>query len=78
VSADTLVQETIADDFRGRVFALFDMTNNIGLVAGVTVVAFLAPASGIAPVLYAGVAALLLLVIAWYAGSAKRWKLPRP
>lgn len=78
VSADTLVQETIPDDFRGRVFALFDMTNNIGLVAGVTVVAFLAPASGIAPVLYSGVAAVLLLVIVWYARSARTWKLPTP
>jgi len=70
------VQETIPDDYRGRVFALFDMTNNIGLVAGVTVVAFLAPASGIAPVLYFGVALVLLLVIGWYARSARTWKLP--
>lgn len=78
VSADTLVQETIPDDFRGRVFSLFDMTNNIGLVAGVTLVAFLAPASGIAPILYAAVAIVVLLVITWYARSASRWRLPTP
>ena len=76
VSADTLVQETIPDDFRGRVFALFDMTNNVGLVAGVTAVAFLAPASGIAPVLYMGVALVLLLVVIWYGRAATRWRLP--
>lgn len=78
VSADTLVQETIPDDFRGRVFSLFDMTNNVGLVTGVTLVAFIAPASGIAPVLYVAVAAVLLLVVTWYGRSAGRWTLPNP
>jgi MFS family permease len=78
VSADTLVQEMIPDDYRGRVFALFDMANNVGLVTGVTVVAFLAPASGVAPVVYSGVAVVLLIVVGWYARSARTWKLPAP
>ena len=67
VCADTITQATISDDHLGRVFALFDMAVNVGLVTGITLMAFVAPATGIAPVadIFAGalliVAALLYL-----------------
>ena len=55
VCSDTLVQLHVDDHFLGRVFALFDVAVNAALVAGVTIVAFSAPDSGIAPVVYMGV-----------------------
>lgn len=66
VCGDTVVQRAISDDHRGRVFALYDVVLNIGLVAGVCVVAFTAPPSGLAPWLDVGVAVLLAGTAAWY------------
>lgn len=44
VCADAIVQESIDDDHRGRVFALYDMAVNVGLVSGIiTAATFLAP-----------------------------------
>lgn len=44
VCADSIVQESIDDDHRGRVFALYDMAVNVGLVSGIISAAvFLAP-----------------------------------
>jgi MFS-type transporter involved in bile tolerance (Atg22 family) len=39
VSADTVVQQQIDDVHRGRVFSIYDMSVNVGLVLGVTAVA---------------------------------------
>ena len=35
VCSDTIVQEDVADDHRGRVFSWYDMTTNVGTVIGV-------------------------------------------
>jgi hypothetical protein len=43
---DTIVQTTVADAFRGRVFALYDMIFNGMYVAGFAVAAALLPADG--------------------------------
>ncbi|GAA4618041.1 MFS transporter [Actinoallomurus liliacearum] len=43
---DTIVQTTVADAFRGRVFALYDMLFNGMYVAGFAVAAALLPANG--------------------------------
>jgi MFS family permease len=67
VCADTLVQRDLPDDYLGRAFALFDMLVNVCLVAGITITAFLAPASGQASALYAGVALLYAFAATWYA-----------
>jgi sugar phosphate permease len=32
ISADTILQQAIADDFRGRAFALFDIAYNVGFI----------------------------------------------
>ena len=49
ICADTAVQHRIHDDHRGRVFSLYDVVINIGLVIGVTLAAFTSPASGQSP-----------------------------
>jgi MFS family permease len=65
IGGDTLLQQHVDDDHRGRVFALYDMALNVALVGGITTCAFLAPVSGVAPGLWVGVAALLLATAAW-------------
>ena len=65
VCGDTLVQQEIEDDHLGRVFALYDVMVNIGLVIGICAVAFTAPATGQSPLDLVLLAALLLATAAW-------------
>ena len=47
VTNDALVQSKITDDFRGRTFALYDMTVNIAIVTCALVAATFMPDSGV-------------------------------
>jgi MFS family permease len=49
ICVDTLVQEHVADEFRGRVFALYDTLFNIALVTAALLTALLLPDDGHAP-----------------------------
>ena len=71
VCSDTLIQRFIPDDRLGRVFSIFDMTVNIALVTGIVLVAFIAPQSGVAPVLYVITGVGLALASAWYWGKRR-------
>ncbi len=66
ICADTIVQELIHDDHRGRVFALYDVVINVGLVLGVAFVAFTSPASGQSPFDIVVIAIMLLAAAFWY------------
>ncbi|MFM7211836.1 MAG: MFS transporter, partial [Actinomycetota bacterium] len=66
VAADTLVQREIDDDYLGRVFSIFDIAVNLALVVGIALVAFTAPASGVAPLVFTGIGILLALNALWY------------
>lgn len=46
ISVDTLVQEQVEDDFRGRVFSFYDTLFNVTFVAAAVVGAFVLPVSG--------------------------------
>ena len=46
IAIDTIVQEDIADDFRGRVFSFYDMLFNLALVTSAAAAAFVLPTSG--------------------------------
>ncbi len=72
VCADTLVQRSIPDDHLGRVFTLFDMAVNVGLVAGITAMALTSPADGVAPWSYLGAGLLLAVTVTWYGVTARR------
>jgi MFS family permease len=48
VCGDTVIQAAIDDDHRGRVFAIYDMAVNAGLLSGISLGAFLLPADGLA------------------------------
>lgn len=71
VCADTLVQRHVPDDHLGRVFSLFDMVLNVCLVTGITVMAFLSPASGQAPLLIMAIGALYVGTALWYRWAAR-------
>ncbi len=46
VTNDALTQSKIVDDFRGRVFALYDVVVNCAIVSGALIAALLLPATG--------------------------------
>lgn len=49
ISVDTLVQRDVEDDFRGRVFALYDTLFNVALVAAAVLTAVVLPEDGRSP-----------------------------
>lgn len=72
VASDTLVQRDCNDDYLGRVFALFDVLVNVALVAGVCAIAFTSPETGIAPVAFLLIGALMAANATWYAIQGRR------
>ena len=63
ISVDTIVQEVVHDDYRGRVFSFYDTLFNIAFVAAAVAGALLLPADGYAP-------AVVLFIAVGYAASA--------
>jgi len=57
ISAVTILQEEVADSYRGRVFAFYDMMSNVPFVAGAAVSAQFMPLNGKSYAIIAGVAA---------------------
>jgi MFS family permease len=68
ISVDTLVQETVEDEFRGRVFSFYDTLFNVTFVAAAVVAAMVLPATGKSH-------AVVLLIAGGYAltAVAYRW-----
>lgn len=60
ISSDTVVQTEVEDSHRGRVFALYDMALNVGIVAGTAAGAATLPVSGQSPVFAALLGVVLL------------------
>ncbi|MCU1595841.1 MAG: Major Facilitator Superfamily protein [Frankiales bacterium] len=76
ICVDTLVQEAVDDDFRGRVFALYDTLFNVSFVSAAAVAAVILPDNGksyaVLAIICAGYA-LTALVYAWTSsGTAPR------
>lgn len=65
IAGDTVIQREVDDDFRGRVFSLYDVVLNVALVLGMCLTAFAAPVDGVAPGLWIGISLLLLATAAW-------------
>jgi MFS family permease len=64
VTADAEAQLATDDDFRGRVFSVYDMSVNVAIVIGALLAALLLPVNGrssLVPLLVAGVLALSLI-----------------
>jgi predicted MFS family arabinose efflux permease len=56
IGVDTVVQQRVDDAHRGRVFAIYDLVFNVGLVAAATTAWLALPVSGDSPPVMAGVA----------------------
>jgi MFS family permease len=68
ICVDTIVQESVLDAYRGRVFAAYDMLFNVSFVGAAVFAAFVLPASGKSyPVLFA--------IAGMYAGTALAYAL---
>ncbi|HYT09388.1 MAG TPA: MFS transporter, partial [Mycobacteriales bacterium] len=68
ISVDTIVQEAVEDEFRGRVFSFYDTLFNVTFVAAAVVGAFVLPASGRSH-------AVIVLIAAGYAITAVAYRL---
>jgi len=66
ICVDATLQETVEDDYRGRVFSLYDTLFNVAFVAALLVGAFTLPASGVSTAVPAVVAAGYLLAAVIY------------
>jgi MFS family permease len=62
VTNDALVQSKIVDEYRGRVFAVYDVMVNAGIVSGAIIAAFVLPANGVSSVLPALIAVAYISV----------------
>ena len=69
ICVDTLVQAHVADEFKGRVFVLYDMVFNVALVAAAVIGAVILPVNGVSvPILVVlAVGYLLVAVLFGYA-----------
>lgn len=70
ICVDTTVQTQVADEFRGRVFSLYDTLFNVTFVAAAILAALVLPESGRSPVSVVVIAIGYLAVAAVYARSA--------
>jgi MFS family permease len=66
ISVDTILQSTVQDEFRGRVFAIYDTLFNLALVAAAVLTAAVLPANGRAPVAVVAIGAAYLLTAVGY------------
>ncbi len=73
VCADTLVQMHVSDDYRGRVFAGYDMLNNVTLVLGALIAALVAPAIGLSLPVFLGMAGVLALGSLAFTLRSRSW-----
>ncbi len=71
ICAVTILQEEVADEYRGRVFAFYDMMFNVTYVAGAALSAAFMPSDGHSP-------AIVALVAAGFAILAGAYWLARP
>ena len=72
ICVDTLVQRHVADEFRGRVFALYDTLFNVMLVAAAVLTAVFLPDTGRAPLSVLLVGAAYLLTAVGYLRLSRR------
>jgi hypothetical protein len=67
ICVDSTLQETVEDDYRGRVFSVYDTLVNVTFVVALVVAAFVLPSSGISYPVLVAVGAGYVLTAALYA-----------
>jgi hypothetical protein len=76
ISADTITQQAMPDDFRGRAFALFDIAYNVGFVVPALILSFIwvensAPRTRVILMVSGAVFLVLTAFVAWWARSIR-------
>ncbi len=82
ISADTIMQQAMPDDFRGRAFALFDIAYNLGFIVPALILAFVwteNDAARVRAVLLASGLVFLALtgLVAWWASKIREHFAPQ-
>jgi hypothetical protein len=72
ICVDTTLQESVGDDFRGRVFSVYDTLFNVTFVVALLVAAFVLPPSGISYPVLVAVGAGYLAAAGCYARITRR------
>ena len=72
ICVDTIVQEEIDDDFRGRVFSFYDTVFNLTFVTAAVVAAFVLPMNGKSYPVLVGIAAGYALTATAYGAAERR------
>ncbi|MFZ5849945.1 MAG: MFS transporter [Actinomycetota bacterium] len=78
ICVDTIVQETVSDAYRGRVFSLYDVLFNVSFVGAAAFAAVTLPPSGRSYPVLAVVAAGYALTAAAYDRASRRHPVPEP
>ena len=71
ICVDTLVQAHVADEFKGRVFVLYDMIFNVALVLAAAIGAIILPVNGVSVPILVVLAIGYLLVAVLFAASSR-------
>ncbi len=71
ICVDTLVQAHVADEFKGRVFIVYDMIFNVALVLAATIGAIILPVNGVSVPILVVLAIGYLLVAVLFAASSR-------
>jgi sugar phosphate permease len=79
ISADTIVQQAMPDDFRGRAFALFDIAYNLGFIVPALILVLLWDEGRVRPLLVgSGIVFLgLTALVARWAASVREQFAPQ-
>lgn len=77
ICIDTIVQESVDDAYRGRVFAFYDVLFNMAFVSACAFAALVVPTDGDARLVYGVIATVYLLTAAGYAVATRRLR-PSP
>ncbi|WP_055590026.1 MFS transporter [Peterkaempfera griseoplana] len=78
ICTDTIVQSSVEDDYRGRVFAVYDVLFNVAFVAAAALTALVLPLSGRSAPLLVAVGVLYALTAAVHARAVRRTPPPQP
>jgi hypothetical protein len=72
ISVDTIVQRSVDDECRGRVFSFYDVLFNVAFVAAGALAALTVPTDGRSPLVYAALAAGYAAAALGYAWATRR------
>jgi MFS family permease len=71
ICVDTVVQAHVDDEFKGRVFVIYDIVFNIALVAAAVIGAAILPANGKSVMIIIIMAICYLLISLWFARASR-------